>query len=266
MRYPGLLKPGSSGRAVRELQRRLLELGYRVMGQRGKTLTADGDFGPVTEEAVVEFQMQSVDRQGNPLDADGKVGPVTWEVLFDETEVNLVRPRPGRSRASRLMGRALEVALAEVGVREVPRNSNRGEKVEQYLGSVGLAPGLPWCAAFAYWCVRKASEAAGYDEVPLVQTGWTPSIWTWARKRESFLVPDDVMAADTKLEPGCLFLLHGTVNGTTRVKHVGFVASGDGAFVQTVEGNTNKTGSREGGGVYQLRRKVSGIYRFVTYG
>ena len=266
MNYPGLLKRGSSGNAVRQLQRRLLELGYRVLGQRGKTLSADGDFGPVTEEAVVEFQMQSVDRQGQPLTADGKVGPVTWEVLFDETVVDLVRPRPGRSRASRLMGRALEVALAEVGVREVPRNSNRGEKVEQYLASVGLDPGLSWCAAFAYWCVREASESEGYDEVPLIRTGWTPSIWTWAQRRESFLLPDDVMAANAKLEPGCLFLLHGTVNGTARVKHVGFVESGDGAFVKTVEGNTNKAGSREGGGVYQLRRKVSSIYRFVTYG
>ncbi|MDP6779639.1 MAG: peptidoglycan-binding domain-containing protein, partial [Candidatus Latescibacteria bacterium] len=217
MRYPGLLKRGSGGAGVRQLQRRLIELGYRILGQRGKTLTADGDFGPVTEEAVVEFQMQSVDRRGQPLVSDGKVGPVTWEVLFDEPGVDLVRAAPGRSRASRLMSSALDIALDEVGVREVPRNSNRGEKVEQYLASVGLEPGLAWCAAFAYWCVGEASQAAGYDEVPLIRTGWTPSIWTWAKRRESFVLPDDVMSAKTKLEPGCLFLLHGTVNGTARV-------------------------------------------------
>jgi len=37
-------------------------------------------------------------------------------------------------------------------------------------------------------------------------------------------------------------------------------------MVNTVEGNTNKRGSREGGGVYQLTRKLGSIYRFVTYG
>jgi hypothetical protein len=63
-----------------------------------------------------------------------------------------------------------------------------------------------------------------------------------------------------------LFLLHGNVSGAARVKHVGFVEGVEGGFVQTVEGNTNKGGSREGGGVYKLRRKISSIYRLVMYG
>ena len=50
--------------AVRSVQRRLKELGY----YKG---SADGDFGPATEAAVIEFQ------RANGLSADGKVGEKT---------------------------------------------------------------------------------------------------------------------------------------------------------------------------------------------
>jgi hypothetical protein len=56
----------------------------------------------------------------------------------------------------------------------------------------------------------------------------------------------DVIEGKKKVEPGCLFLLHGNVDGKARVKHVGFVSGIENGMVQTVEGNTNKGGSREG--------------------
>ena len=52
------------------LQQRLLDLGYVEVG------TADGVFGPKTDEAVRHFQ------DVNNLAVDGIVGPITWEVLF----------------------------------------------------------------------------------------------------------------------------------------------------------------------------------------
>lgn len=53
------LKKGSRGEEVKLLQGKL-------------NLIADGIFGPLTEEAVKEFQ------KANGLDADGIVGPKTW--------------------------------------------------------------------------------------------------------------------------------------------------------------------------------------------
>lgn len=265
MKYPGTLERGARGNGVKQVQRRLLELGYRTLGP-GRELTADGDFGAITQEAVSEFQMQNRDRKGNPLVVDGRVGPLTWEALFEEAEVQLGRPEPKRDRGSQLMAAALEIARGEVGVLEEPKDSNRGPKVEQYLASVGLGPGNPWCAGFAYWCIQKASEAQGRREVPFLRTGYTPDIWNWAKGRGAFLLPEDVLAARKRIEPGSLFLLHGPVDGVERVKHVGFVAGVAGGMAQTVEGNTNKGGGREGGGVYQLERKISSIFRFVMYG
>ena len=57
-----LLKRGSSGPAVKELQRML-------------RIEVDGDFGPATERAVKAFQT----RRG--LSADGICGPATWAAL-----------------------------------------------------------------------------------------------------------------------------------------------------------------------------------------
>lgn len=56
-----LLKKGSTGDAVKELQKKL------------KIEPADGSFGPATEKAVKKFQ------QAHGLTPDGQVGPYTWE-------------------------------------------------------------------------------------------------------------------------------------------------------------------------------------------
>ncbi|MHC1719201.1 MAG: polysaccharide deacetylase family protein [Clostridiaceae bacterium] len=66
--YPGLLKAGSTGTAVRQVQQALAAKGYK--------LAADGIFGPITKGTVTEFQRS----QG--IAADGIVGPVTWGKLF----------------------------------------------------------------------------------------------------------------------------------------------------------------------------------------
>ena len=64
-----LLRNGSTGQAVTDLQARLATLGY-YSGE------IDGQFGPGTRDAVVLFQ------QENNLVADGLVGSETKEILF----------------------------------------------------------------------------------------------------------------------------------------------------------------------------------------
>ncbi len=66
--YPGTLKIGSSGSAVKTLQQGLVSKGY--------SLSVDGVFGPVTQSAVMSFQRS----QG--ITVDGIVGTVTWGKLF----------------------------------------------------------------------------------------------------------------------------------------------------------------------------------------
>ena len=65
-----ILTQGSSGAAVTDLQTLLSNYGY--LSSDG----IDGDFGPITEDAVKLFQTV------NGLDNDGIVGPLTWETLL----------------------------------------------------------------------------------------------------------------------------------------------------------------------------------------
>jgi peptidoglycan hydrolase-like protein with peptidoglycan-binding domain len=64
-----VMRTGSKGQEVKDLQTRLSALGF----YSGKI---DGEFGPGTKEAVTAFQ------KANGLEADGIVGEETRELLF----------------------------------------------------------------------------------------------------------------------------------------------------------------------------------------
>jgi cell wall-associated NlpC family hydrolase len=61
-------KTGCMGNGVREVQ-----TGFNKLGS---ALRVDGRFGPLTEQAVLQFQ------RGQGLEEDGIVGPKTWEALI----------------------------------------------------------------------------------------------------------------------------------------------------------------------------------------
>ncbi|GKX68536.1 peptidoglycan-binding protein [Inconstantimicrobium mannanitabidum] len=69
-----LLRLGSQGEAVRNLQTILISKGYNC-GASG----ADGDFGQATYNAVIRFQAD------HGLEQDGIVGPKTWNALNNTT-------------------------------------------------------------------------------------------------------------------------------------------------------------------------------------
>ena len=80
--YPGVLRRGSRGTAVRELQYYLILAA--AYDSTLPSLTIDGVFGPATEAAVKAYQ------RSEGLTADGVVGRVTWDALVN----NAARLRP----------------------------------------------------------------------------------------------------------------------------------------------------------------------------
>lgn len=70
-----MLRQGDTGEVVRAAQFLLNGRGASV-GKWG----ADGEFGPMTKEAVLAFQRR------NSLEADGIIGPETWAALLGVTE------------------------------------------------------------------------------------------------------------------------------------------------------------------------------------
>lgn len=80
--------------------------------------------------------------------------------------------------------RALRVAVAELGVREIPDGSNSGPRVRQYQAATWLpGTGWPWCAAFVNWAYRQAGyvlpdrSAGAWDLVDrAVRNGWAVTV------------------------------------------------------------------------------------------
>ena len=134
------------------------------------------------------------------------------------------------------------IASKEVGVRE-RTGRNDGTRVEEYLHAVGLNRGDPWCAAFLSWVFKQAGYSAP-------RTGWSPDLFPSKRL--------------VKLpEPGDVFGIYFADKG--RIAHCGLVESVRHDYIYSIEGNTDASGGREGGGVYRRMRHKRGISKFAKW-
>jgi hypothetical protein len=219
----------------------------------------EATFGPRMRNAIKLFQARHVDAQGRPLVQDGNVGVLTWASLFGVASA--ASPMP---TLSPLLARALQIAgdAADAGVREVPRNSNRGPEVDDYLRRTGTPPGHAWCCAFVYWCMDEAANALGVRN-PMVRTAGCLKHWQRAESHGARRVHAKEAKRDASLmRPGMIFIIdHGKGLG-----HTGFLERVEAGLLHTIEGNTDASRTREGGGVYRLVRKVGEINcGFIAY-
>ena len=83
-----VLKKGDKGPYVVDLQVELINRGYDL-GKWG----ADGKFGKMTQQAVMDFQ------RANRLSVDGIVGPSTWQALSDTPVKKVTVHIPGLTEA-----------------------------------------------------------------------------------------------------------------------------------------------------------------------
>lgn len=160
----------------------------------------------------------------------------------------------------------IDIAAAEVGVVETPKNSNTGKRILEYQRATTLeGTGWPYCAAFVCWCVRewgKLSEVR--DALKMSKTefeNWRPKtaaaygFHNWAEKR-------GLLIMDENEHPGQATLHTGDVV-TFDFSHIGIVKTDYESTILTVEGNTDLAGSREGGGVFAKTRNRSSARKFI---
>ena len=102
-----ILKLGSKGSAVTELQKLLIKNG--ITGRNKKPITIDGDFGENTEYAVIQFQKLK------NLKVDGLVGDYTLKALRGECTSKLLKESDLVEGAKRLGVPVIVIkAIAEV--------------------------------------------------------------------------------------------------------------------------------------------------------
>lgn len=152
---------------------------------------------------------------------------------------------------SKLGDKLVAVAKKEVGVEEV-HSSNCGPRVNEYKSATNLPPNeaWPWCAAFVCWCLREAMKGGTYTfKRPTTAGAW--SFEDWSRSQDNSTNTRKPAGSDIQSGDIVIFTF----------SHIGIATSSpdhDGYF-KTVEGNTDSSGSREGGGVFAKNRKISQV-------
>lgn len=134
---------------------------------------------------------------------------------------------------------------SQIGVREATGH-NDGKDVEKYLRATGLGKGYPWCAAFVRWNFDQS-------DVKTTITAWAPS----AHNAKYIIYKS--LRFNTEPRQGDVVTFWYPNLG--RIGHTGFFdyRVNDRVY-ESVEGNTNGQGSREGNGVYRKRRSFKATY------
>ena len=208
----------------------------------GAGVVVDGAFGPATEAAVRAFQRRRALRES------GAVDRATFDALVAPMRRAVAPPR-----ASRSLGRTV-VSVAKRHLAEKPREaggSNRGPWVRLYMdGNEGKD--FPWCAGFATWVLRQAASA--HDVEPPVARTWScDQVAGFAQRDECFC--RGTPTARPNVSPGSLFLSRKSPGDWV---HVGIVIRTMPDWFETIEGNTNDDGSREGHEVVRRTRSWEG--------
>ena len=234
------IKKGQNSRDVKKVQE-WINLWKRFDPDRWKVSVAmDGDFGRVTESAVKAFQKEY------DLGVDGIVGNITWRKLT----------QPMKEAYSRIDGvedlRELVVAYARQHLKAAPRefNQNEGTWVRAYMdGNEGSK--WPWCMGFAQMVVDQATYTIGKKFTELMPASYSCDVVGSYGLNQGKLIENSALRVRS-IEPGDFFLNVKVPKADWT--HVGIITGVDGEWIETIEGNTNDEGSREGYEVCARRR------------
>jgi len=214
---------GSKGLNAKRVQEWLNLHGYNV--------AIDSNFGPASETALKRFQTK------NGLPSTGVSDQATFEKLVAPMRDALANiPSQGKTLGQ------LTIEFAKQHLRHHPREvpgDNRGPWVRLYMNGNEGTP-WAWCAGFVCFCLKQASTSLG-KQMPFDYTYSCDTLAAFGKQKGIFLAEKDVTAA--KLKPGSIFLVRRT--GTDWI-HTGFVSEAEKESFDTIEGNTNDQGSREG--------------------
>lgn len=194
------------------------------------SVVIDGDLGPATEAGIAEFcRAQSV-----------PVAATVDQNLMDRLAQPLLRA-VAPVAAKPTLGATI-VAIAKQHLKEHPvevGGANAGPWVRLYMkGNEGAA--FLWCAGFVTYIAAAAAKAHG-QRSPYTSTFSCDALGAEAKANGRFRN----RATPATATPGSLFLVPRPQmrNDWT---HVGIITGGNGTVFNTIEGNTNDEGSREG--------------------
>lgn len=216
-----------------------------------RPLVVDGDVGGLTVGAIRGFQSQ-VMGSSNP---DGRVDPGknTIRALNDEAGI-------GPSAANRYhypvgpQEPLADIALPYVGAREASTNRmGTDPRMREIFEADRYAPdgstdGYAWCCSFVSMCVQKLiAQDTRYSGITPPRTPGVSTFRTvWAPRQNCAIFTSS--SPDYSPHRGDIVVF--------TFSHIGIVTGTASGAVETIEGNTNSRGSRDGGGCMKKTRKL----------
>lgn len=133
----------------------------------------------------------------------------------------------------------IDLALTQVGYHEGRKGSTwtNQQKYSPAVPGLEWSQGQAWCATFISWLALKSGFAKLFPS-----TASTDTAVRWWKTEHRWSEYPAIAAQGFLGRSGDMF-------------HTFLVIDFDDTFVWTVEGNTNDTGSPQGDGVYQLKRR-----------
>jgi hypothetical protein len=233
----------------RSPEKNVVRLIQEWLNLHGYRINIDGDFGPATEAATREFQARA------GLRVSGQVDGLTFSSLTAPIQYAVARADVQTDDVHELViayaKRHLTAQAREVG------GPNRGPWVRLYMdGHEGEA--ALWCCGFVRFCIDQAF-AHLRQTAPMLKTFSCDRLAEWSG--EKGLLVRGELGDQRVVRPGHLFLVRKTTSDWT---HTGIVTQLFSEYCETIEGNTNDEGSRNGFEVC-ARKRGYGRLDFIAW-
>ena len=239
-----VLRKNSRSESVKKLQKEL-----NIVLKLKPALVEDRFFGKNTDAAVRQFQKKM------GLKVDGIVGKATWNSLSNALNANK------KITVVSYQGKLADIARDYLGVTETGNNqAGTNKKLLDIFNADdlvinGKTDGYPWCAAFVSHCTQMLlkNNAMFTGVIPPREASVSRFLNIWAKGQScDIFKPND---KNKKPQKGDIAVF--------KFSHIGIVDTVYSGGVNTIEGNTNDSGSREGVTVAQKKRGETLIRAYI---
>lgn len=281
--YPGELFQNVHGKnaEVKRLQE-WLNLTYRRLFKNGE-ISMDGHYGPITSKVVNELKPILLDlppeKLNNPSGQEA-INKLFWNLLITPMAYAF-QPTFAREYLDPSYQKELKKdhedwipSLREALVRVAEHHlfyqpsefrQNRGPWVRAYMNGHD-GPEFPWCCGFVHTLLDMAYSLFRTDYSKLIKPTWScDNFMEDAKEKGYFINQLDLASGKAKPIAGDVFLVLNP-NNNLDARHTGIVTEvcEEPGLFQTVEGNTNNEGHREGTEVcWRYRNYLSRPIAFI---
>ncbi|QKJ61854.1 peptidoglycan-binding protein [Flavobacterium sp. M31R6] len=206
----------------------------------GTATGIDGDFGPATEKAVLNFQ------KFNSLSQTGIVDQTLFNLFTTPLKKAFEDPIAGNNLRELVLNVAKNHLKNHPFELVINNQSNSGPWVRSYMdGNEGTD--WFWCMGFVQSVLDQAASIQGKNFKTLMPLTYSCDTVDTTGIQKKLLTRYQIARTNPSvIQPADVFLLQKTPNDWF---HTGIVTAIHGDVIETIEGNTNADGSHNGNAV-----------------